>query len=202
MMIKSKWGVGRIKRGDACTLGVLSELSEWPEIVEIAEKLSSGKKIAEKDELWIDELVEATGWDRNAIVDELTNLAADPSERARRYEELYEEYSRKARELKEKGDTRQAGEKLWGAVTALIKLYAAKRGIPVLHWSRGKLEKFVTNNVESKHKKLFRDLLAEAQVFHEHFYEAHLDEKTFEERWKSVMEHLEKAKEFIAQRFI
>jgi hypothetical protein len=197
----------RIERGDNLTLEKLkteisysthglSELAkEWPEIIKIAEKLSSGRKFTEKDELWINELVEATGWDRNAIINELMNIAADPSERVERYKELYEEYFKNAKELKEKGDTKQAGEKLWGAVTALIKLYAAIKGIPILHWSIGKLEKFITNNVEEKYKALFRDLLDKTHALHEHFYEAHLDNKTFEERWKEAVKILEKARE-------
>jgi hypothetical protein len=41
----------------------LSELAEeWTEIAEIAEKLSRREKLTENDELWINELAEATGW--------------------------------------------------------------------------------------------------------------------------------------------
>lgn len=101
------------------------------------------------------------------------------------------------KKFKKEGDTRQAGEKLWGAVTALIKLYAANKNIPVMSWSRGKLERFITNNVEEKYKALFRDLLDKTQIFHEHFYEAHLDNKTFKERWEEAVKLLEKARELI-----
>jgi len=121
----------------------------------------------------------------------------DPSKRAEKYKQLHEEYFRNAKKFKEEGDNKQAGEKLCGAVTALIKLYAAIKGIPILHWSRGRLEKLITNNVEEKHKALFRDLLDKTQVFHEYFYEAHLDDKTFEERWEEAVKLLEKAKELI-----
>jgi hypothetical protein len=162
--------------------------------VKIAEKLSLGEKLTEEDELWINELVEATGWDRNTIIGELMNISADPSKRVEKYKQLYEGYFKDAEKFKEEGDTKQAGEKLWGAVTALIKLYAAIKGIPILHWSRGRLERFITNNVEEKYKALFRDLLDKTQVFHEHFYEANLDDKTFEERWEETVKLLEKAR--------
>jgi hypothetical protein len=66
-----------------------------------------------------------------------------------------------------------------------------------MSWSRGKLERFITNNVEEKYKRLFRDLLDKTQIFHEHFYEAHLDNKTFEERWEEAVKLLEKARELI-----
>jgi len=173
----------------------LSELtSEWPEVVKIAEKLGQRERLTERDELWINELAEATGWDRSVIIDELVNISVDPSERVERYKELQERYFTEARELKEKGDTRQAGEKLWGATTALIKLYAAIKGIPILHWGRGKLERFITNNVEEEYKALLRELLDKTQVFHEHFYEAGLDDRTFKERWREAVKLLEKSR--------
>ncbi len=138
----------------------LSELTDdWPEVVKIAEKLSLGEKLDRKDETWINELTETTGWDRDDIIDEFKNINVDPSKRAEKYKQLHEEYFREAKKFKEEGDNKQAGEKLWGAVTALIKLYTAIKGIPILHWSRGRLEKFITNNVEENYKPLFRDLL-------------------------------------------
>jgi len=194
---KAKNGVARTEKGESNTyiLSILSELDEWPEVIDIAEKLSLGEKLSEKDELWISELAEATGWDRSTIIDELMNISIDPSKRVEKYKQLYEEYFRDAEKLKEKGDTRQAGEKLWGAATALIKLYAAIKGVPILHWSRGRLERFITNNVEEKHQALFRDLLDKTQVFHDHFYEAHLDDKTFEKRWEEAVKLFKKARE-------
>jgi len=170
---------------------------EWPEVAEIAKKLSRHEKLTEGDELWINELAEETGWDKDAIYDELMNITVDPSERVEKYRELHEKYFEEAKRLKEEGDTRQAGEKLWGAVTALIKLYAAIKHAPTLHWSRGKLERFVTNNVEEEYKALFRDLLDKTHTLHEHFYEAYLDKKSFDERWEEVMKLLEKTREIV-----
>lgn len=185
-------------KGESYSVHVLSEIAnDWPEVKEIAEKLSLGGKLTGKDELWINEITEATGWSREAIIDELKNIDVDPSKRTEKYRELYEEYLRDAIKFKEEGDNKQAGEKLWGAVTALIKLYAAIKNIPILHWSRGRIEKFITNNVEEKYKPLFRNLLDKTQVFHEYFYEAHLDDKTFEERWKEAVKLLDKTKELI-----
>jgi len=45
----------------------ISELTgEWPEVAEIAKKLSRHEKLTEEDELWINELAEETGWDKDA----------------------------------------------------------------------------------------------------------------------------------------
>jgi hypothetical protein len=195
------WDALITKRGYAPSLGVPREFikefaDEWPELRSIAEKLRSGRKLGEEDKLWINELAEATGWTEDAIVDELVNIdvAADPSVRVEKYKELHEKYLSDARKLKEGGDTRQAAEKLWGAITALIKLHAAARGIPILHWSMGRLDRYITNNVKREHKALFRGLLDKGHVLHEHFYEGHLDDETFEERWEEVVRLLEEAR--------
>ncbi len=170
---------------------------EWPEVYRIAEKLKRGEALSKDEELWIREIAEVVGWDDKDVINDLKNVDADPSERVEKYAELFEKYYEEAKKFKKAGDTRQAAEKLWGAITALIKLYAAKKGIPIIHWSRGKMEKFVTNSVKQEYKKLLRDLLDKGHILHEHFYESHLDPKTFEERWEELIQLLEKAKKIV-----
>lgn len=194
----AKGGVVSIIVGQATTYRIPLELvREWPEVVDISMKLVHGEELDERDKLWIKELAAASGWIADDMVEELKNLDADPSERVERYRSLFEGYYREALEYKKKGDTKQAGEKIWGAVTALIKLYAAVKGIPVIHWSIGRLDDFVENNVEDRYRKLFRNLLDKAHVLHEHFYEGHLSLRGFEERWKEVIELIEKVKSIV-----
>lgn len=200
------WNIGSVEEArpegySARPLYSLSELAdEWPEIVKIAGKLSRREKLTEKDEMWVNGLAEATGWDRDAILDELMNMVVDPSERAKRYKELHKEYFEEAKKLKEKGDLRQAGEKLWGAVTALIKLYAAIKNVFIPHWGRGKIDNFIASNVKERYKDLFRSLLDNAEALHENFYEGDLSEKAFEERWEKTLKLLEVAREIIIKR--
>ncbi len=87
-----------------------------------------GEELGGEDRLWINELAEATGWSEDDIVDDLRNIDVDPSGRAEKYKELFERYYAEAKKRKEEGDTRQAGEKLWGAVVSLIKLCCGKGG--------------------------------------------------------------------------
>ena len=184
--------------GQATTYHIPSELAhEWPEVVAISMKLACGEELNKQDKRWIEELAEATGWGINAIIEDLRNLEVDPSERAERYKKLFEEYYQEAQKHKEEGNTRQAGEKIWGATVALMKLCAAVKGIFILHWSRGKLDRFITSNVKPEHRKLFRDLLDKAHRLHEHFYEGDLDEKSFEERWIEVIEFLKKVEKIV-----
>jgi len=83
---------------------------------------------------------------------------------------------------------------MWGAVIALVKLYAAAKGIFIEHWSLGKLYSFVENNVEERYRGIFADLLNEAYVLHIHFYEGHMGPTAFERQWGRVIELVEKAK--------
>ena len=145
-------GVGRTLTGVSSTLGILHEVSrEWPEVFELHVKLNMGSELDEKSVGWLEELSKACGWDLEDVIEEVGNLNVDPSERVDRYRLLFENYYGRALEYKERGDTRQAGEKMWGAILALIKLYASLKRVPVIHWSRGKVDSFITDNVEVRY---------------------------------------------------
>jgi len=173
------------------------EQFDCPELQLLAAKLFKGRELNEQDRGWLKEISEVTGWELNDVIDELKNIDRDPAERAEKYYRLYIEYLEKAREFYRYKDFRQAGEKLYAAVLALIKYYAAIKHLPIMHWSRGKIEKFITSNVEPGLKKKFRDLLDKAQPLHEHFYEGHLDDQTFRERWNETLDLLEKTSKLI-----
>ena len=167
---------------------------EWPEAAELASKLARGVELSEGDKQWIRELADACGWDVDDLVEDLKSLSADPSTRAERYRELFKEYYVKALRLAKDGDTRQAGEKIWEAVTALIKLHAAKKGVAIMRWDHGKLYNYVSSSVEMELRQLFRELLRVANVLHEHFYEGHLDVNAFMEHFNDVCKLIEEVK--------
>ncbi|ABL78706.1 PaREP1 family protein [Thermofilum pendens] len=178
-------------------MGKVEELlAEWPEVAGVCARLAAGERLGEGEAV-VKEVAEAAGWGVDDVVEDLARIGVDPSGRVERYRELFEKYYAEALELKRRGDARQAGEKLWGAVTALIKLYAAEKGVFVAHWSTGKLDRFVTSNVGKEHRKLFRDLIDKAHRLHENFYEGSLDPETLEERWAEALDLLEKAKRIV-----
>jgi len=178
----------------------LEVLHDWPEVVEISAKLVSGERLDERDELWIREVAEATGWSVDDVIEEFKSLDVDPPERVEHYRLLSETYYREALIHKERGDTRQAGEKMWGAVTALVKLYAAAKGVFISHWSLRKLYRFAENDVEVKYRGTLMKLLNQAQVLHAHFYEAHLSSTAFEIQWEEVVKLVEEAREIVFKR--
>jgi len=170
---------------------------EYPEVVSLAAKLSSGGQLSGNDILTLREVAEAMGWDEDDAADEMKNLATSPSERVEKYMELFRKYYSEARRLLEQGDYPQAAEKLWGAATALIKLHAALRGVFTAAWSHGKLYNYVTHNVEEEHRQAFRDMLKAAEVMHRYFYERDLDPATFKDHWEDAVRHIEKVKDII-----
>jgi hypothetical protein len=178
------------------TVEGLEELyREYPEVVSLATKLSSGRQLSKNDILMLREVAEAMGWDEDDAADELKNLATNPSERVEKYVKLFQKYYSEAHRLLEQGDYPQAAEKLWGAATALIKLHAALRGVFTAAWSHGKLYNYVTHNVE--HRQAFRDMLKAAEVMHRYFYEKDLDPATFKDHWEDAVRHIEKVKDIV-----
>jgi hypothetical protein len=178
----------------------LKPLYEFPGLFALVGKLVEEKPLDETNEANLGELAGATGWDEADLREELIRLGGDPSESVERYKELFEKYSREAVELFSRGDTRQAAEKMWGAVLALVKLYAAIKGVFVAHWSRSKVDSVIASDVEPEYRKLFRDLVDRAHVLHEHFYEGSLNEELFRERWDETLGLLEEVKMVVYRR--
>jgi len=171
-------------------------LREFPELIPLVEKLVEEKPLDEVDKSSLRELVEATGWSFDDVVDDLRNVWRDPSERVDKYRSMFEKYYGEALELINK-DPRQAAEKLWGAITALVKLHAALKGVFIAHWSHGKLYNYVTHNVEERYRKLFYDLLKTGEVLHRYFYEGDLDRDTLNIHWTEALKLLDEAKQIV-----
>ena len=153
-------------------------------------RIKHGESLSRIDE-GLRELSEVTGWSVEDIKEDLKNIDVDPSERVEHYRMLFEKCLKEATEHKEKGDTQQASEKLWGAITALVKLYAAMKGIPIMQRSHRKIEEFVRNNVEKELRPLFVNLLDKGDALHKHFYEGHMTPETFEIRWNQALKLIE-----------
>ena len=174
----------------------LISFREFPEVLSLALKLHFRKPLSEVDMLWLKELAEAAGWSIEDVVDELENLHRDPSERVERYKVLFEKLYGEALNLVEK-DTVQAAEKMWGAITALIKLHASLRRIPLIHWTHDKLYNYVANNVEREYREIFKNLLRAGEPLHRHFYEKGLDPEAFKEYWSDAVRLVEEARKIV-----
>jgi len=176
---------------------VLRAYSEYPELFLLADKLSRGEELNEVDRAWLRELAKASGWDVDDVGDELRNLWADPSSRVDKYWELFNKYYEEARRHYDNNDYSQAAEKLWGAITALIKLHAALKGMPIAEWRHGNLYNYVYNNIEKENRQIFIKLLKDGEPLHRYFYEVDVDSETFRGFWNDAINSLETAKNVV-----
>jgi len=168
--------------------------SEYPELLLLTDKLSRGEELNEVDRAWLRELAKASGWDVDDVGDELRNLWADPSSRVDKYWELFNKYYEEARRHYDNNDYPQAAEKLWGAITALIKLHAALKGMTIAEWSHGNLYNYVYNNIEKENRQIFSNLLETGEPLHIYSCELALEPETFRSLWDDAINHLETAK--------
>ena len=159
---------------------------KYPETVELSRKLRSDEELTRIDKWNLNEITKASGWDKEDVIEDLKNLDVDPSERETKYWDIFEKYYKEAEVLKNKGDNPQAAEKLWGAITVLIKAYSAKMGIFVAEWDHETLWNVVYHNF-GRLKPKFRELLKSGRELHIHFYEKHLPSEAFEETWNECV---------------
>ncbi len=144
-------------------------LLELPrEVVEILKRLAlkKGKPI---EELILD-----------AVAREL-----DPRLRIEVYLKLFEKYLADAEELYRKGDLAQAGEKYWGAVTALLSAIAEKRGLP--HYTHRDFWEVIEVIVEETRNPDYSTLFSLAEKLHANFYHSFLRKESFDKHREGVL---------------
>lgn len=157
---------------------------------ELVDRIRNGT-LTDRDRELLEELALVSGWDKEDKIRELLEMQID-------YAELHRKYLREAYELKEKGDFVNAGKKLWGATTALLK--EALSDVPYnmdewIEWTRLIIDKYIT-----KYGGEFRDVLEELLDRAWSLYDFSMrfcydgDAETFEYLWERVMESLLEAR--------
>jgi hypothetical protein len=101
----------------------------------------------------------------------------DPGVRIEVYMKLHERYLREAEELYASGDLTQAGEKYWGAVTALINAIAERRGWS--HYSHRDYAEAIERLSEELKEPLGR-LFASVERLHANYYLSFLTKVNFD----------------------
>ncbi len=115
----------------------------------------------------------------------------DPSVRIEVYMKLYERYLREAEELYANGDLSQAGEKYWGAVTALINAIAEKRGWS--HYTHRDYAEAVERLSEELKEPLGR-LFASVERLHANYYHNFLTKVNFEAHREDALKLIQRLK--------
>jgi hypothetical protein len=157
---------------------------------ELVNRLRNGT-LTDRDRELLEELALVSGWDKEDKIRELLEMQID-------YAELHRKYLREAYELKEKGDFANAGKKLWGATTALMK--EALSDVPYnmdewIEWTKQIIDKYIIK-YGGEFRDVFEELLDRAWSLYDFSmrfcYDG--DAETFEYLWERVMESLLEAR--------
>ncbi|MEM4424123.1 PaREP1 family protein [Pyrobaculum sp.] len=137
----------------------------------------------------------AGGRDVEEFLLELLAAKLDPQERVEIYLKLHEKYLQEAERLYAMGDLPQAGEKYWGAVTALLNAIAEKRGMP--HYShRDYADIIEVLYAETKDRELLVGFSL-AERLHANFYHNFMKRESFEFHREAVLRLVERLRRFL-----
>jgi len=132
----------------------------------------------------IREVAERLGVTLEEYILDLVTRDLDPEERAREYIEAARDLVAQAREELEKGDLRQASEKIWGACALAIKAHAlARRGLKLESHRDLWLYK---NDVAKELGDWIRTAFLKADSMHKNFYEGLATREDVEDSLKEV----------------
>ena len=115
----------------------------------------------------------------------------DPGVRIEVYMKLHERYLREAEELYASGDLTQAGEKYWGAVTALINAIAERRGWS--HYSHRDYAEVIERLSEELKEPLGR-LFASVERLHANYYHNFLTKVNFDAHREDALKLIRRLK--------
>ena len=124
--------------------------------------------------------------------------ALDPATRLEAYRELYRRYMREAEHLLEEGDYAEAGEKLWGAVTALLNIIGELEGRP--HYRHSDYWEIVEGVVRETGDPEYSTLFRLAEGLHANFYHAFMAPESFRAHWEGVKRLVEKLRRYIREK--
>ena len=119
----------------------------------------------------------------------------DPRARIEVYIKLHEKHLREAEELYSKGDLAQAGEKYWGALTALLNVVGEREKLP--HYTHRDLREIVEYLTEKMRDPDYSRLFSSAEALHANFYHNFMSRLSFEAHRSDAIKLIQKIKEFL-----
>ena len=122
----------------------------------------------------------------------------DPEARIDAYKRLFYKYLEDAERLYQKGDLVQAGEKLWGAVTALLNIIGELEEKP--HYSHADYWDLVEAIAEVTNDPEYSTLFTLAERLHANYYHAFLRPMTFRAYWEAGEKLVEKLRRYLHEK--
>ena len=137
----------------------------------------------------------ARGRDVEEFLLELLTDRLDPLKRAEIYLKLHEKYLQEAEQLYARGDLPQAGEKYWGAVTALLNAIAEKRGMP--HYSHRDYAELIEELYEETKNMEIVVGFRMAEGLHANFYHNFMRREGFDLHREAVHKLVERLRQLL-----
>jgi len=128
------------------------------------------------------------------IILECITKDVDPSMRVEVYMKLHEKYLKDAEELYAKGELAQAGEKYWGAITALLNAIGERKGWS--HYTHRDYAEIVEKLSEELREPIGR-LFASTERLHANYYHNFLTKVNFEAHREDAIKLVQKLKSLI-----
>lgn len=119
----------------------------------------------------------------------------DLHDRIEIYEKLHEKYLREGNEFYKKGDLIQAGEKYWGALTALLNIIGEIKKLP--HYSHRDYAEIIEIIYEELKDDEIPRLFASAERLHANYYHGFLKELTFKLHREDTLKLIQKLKNYL-----
>ena len=126
---------------------------------------------------------------------ELLAERLDPPQRVEIYLKLHEKYLQEAEQLYAKGDLPQAGEKYWGAVTALLNAIAERRSLP--HYSHRDYAELIETLYEETKDRDLVVWFSLAERLHANFYHNFMRREGFDLHREAVLKLAERLRRLL-----
>ena len=136
----------------------------------------------------------AGGRDVEEFLLEILAERLDPPHRIEVYLKLHEKYLQEAEQLYAKGDLAQAGEKYWGAVTALLNAIAERRGWE--HYSHRDYAVIIGKLYKETGDKDLVVWFSLAERLHANFYHNFMEKEEFDLHREAVLRLVERLRSF------
>ena len=121
----------------------------------------------------------------------------DPKTRLKIYAGLFKKYHLEAKKLAEKGDIVQAGEKYWGAITALLNIVGELKNVS--HYSHSDYWDIMEMIIAETQDDEIRRLFATAEKMHANYYHGFIRKENFPSYTKDAEKLIQKIIEYIGK---
>jgi len=131
-----------------------------------------------------------TGKNVETFIVDLLQEKLDPDTRIRVYIALFKKFLKEARKFEASGDTVQASEKYWGAISSLLNIVGELKSLP--HYKHSDYWRIMNVIIDETNDREFVRLFAVAEKLHANFYHNFIPKHQFSLYSEEIQKLVEK----------